>query len=150
MFASLLPIHSFHPSQPDNHLCRKWALTHLSKPLWQGRPFSTGISKNCYNGGNNHMNVCQTDNVMFNVQHQFFCDWNLLQDLLTLDVHAWYKAQNPRFKSVFVDLPVQVLSEFSVRHSKLTAFCGHCRSQWVLVEAEIQKSFMVKCCTRAS
>lgn len=151
MFASLLPTHSSHPSQADNHLCRKWVLTHLHKALWQGRPFSTGISKNCYNGGNNHMNVCQTDNVMFTFQHQFFCDWNLLQELFTLALHAWYKVQNPRFKSMFVDVPVQVLYwMFSVRHNKFTAFCECCRSQWVLVEAEIQESLMVKGCTGPS
>lgn len=91
-------------SQPANDVHRKWALTHLYRPLWQGRPFSTRISKNCYNGGNNHTNVCQTDNVMFTLQHQFFCDWNLLQELLTLDVHAWYKVQNQVFKSVCVDM----------------------------------------------
>lgn len=145
MFVSLLP------SQPDNNLWRKWALTHLYKPLWQGRPFSTGISKNCHNGSNNHMNVCQIDNVMFTLQHQFFCDWSLLQELETLDVRAWYQVQSPRFKSVFVDVPAQVLFRmFSVRHSKSTASCECCMTQWVLVEGGIQEAFMVKGCTAPS
>lgn len=145
MFAPLLPIHSFHLSKPDNHLWRKWALTHLYKPLWQGRPFSTGISKNCHNGSNNHMNVCQTDNVTFTLQHQFFCDWNLLQELETFDVRAWYRVQNPRFKTVFVDVPVQVLFRmFSGRHSKFTAFCECCLPQWVLVKLKFKSLLWLK------
>lgn len=145
MFASLLP------SQPDNNLWRKWALTHLYKPLWQGRPFSKESLKTAT------MEVitiwmfvrlimsCSPSSINCSVTETCCRNWKHLMCMLGI------KYKNARFKSVFVDVPVQVLFRMiSARHSKSSKFCGCSVSQWVLVEAEIQEFLLVKGCTAPS
>lgn len=78
---------------------------------------------------------CSPSSINCSVTETCCRNWKHLMCMLGI------KYKNARFKSVFVDVPVQVVSRMiSARHSKSSKFCGCSVSQWVLVELKF-KSF---------